>query len=31
MATIINESKTNLLSVIKKVDTFLYEFGNKIL
>lgn len=31
MSVIINESKNNLVSMIKKIDNFLYEFGNKIL
>lgn len=31
MSNIINESKNNLLIMVKKMDAFLYEFGNKIL
>ena len=31
MAAVINHSKNNFMTFLKKMDTFLYKFGNKIL
>ena len=31
MSILIEESKNNLINFVKKIDDFLYTFGNKIL